>query len=45
MTDPISADLILTNGKVATMDARDSVAEAIAVRDSRVLALGASTEI
>ena len=45
MTGPIAADLILTNGKVATMDAAGSFAEAIAVRDSRVLALGSSAEI
>ena len=45
MTERITADLVLVNGKVATMDARESFVEAIAVRDSRVLALGASAEI
>ncbi len=45
MTERITADLILVNGKVATMNAQARFAEAIAVRDSRVLALGTSAEI
>jgi len=40
-----SPDLILTNGLVFTMDTRRSVAEAIAVRDGRVLEVGTSQEI
>lgn len=38
--DAIPADLILTGGKVLTMDERFSVAEAVAVRDGRILAVG-----
>lgn len=38
--DAIPADLILTGGKVLTMDDRFSVAEAVAVRDGRILAVG-----
>lgn len=39
------ADLVLVNGKVLTIDARDTVAEAVAVRGSRIIAVGTSTEI
>ncbi len=34
------ADLILVNGRIATLDIRDYFASALAVRDSRVLAVG-----
>jgi hypothetical protein len=38
-------DLILTNGRVLTVDAEDRVAEAIAVKDGRIAAVGTSAEI
>src|SRR5262245_19852038 len=41
----IVADAIFTNGKVLTVDAGFTVAEALAVRDGRVLATGTSGEI
>ncbi|HET8697156.1 MAG TPA: amidohydrolase [Gammaproteobacteria bacterium] len=34
------ADLVLLGGKVVTVDARDTVARALAIRDGRVLAVG-----
>ena len=40
-----AADTILHNGKVLTVDANFSVAEAVAVRDSRILAVGTNNEI
>src|SRR6476660_1220802 len=40
-----SADLILVNGRVLTMDAADSVAEAVAIKDDKVLAVGTTREI
>src|SRR5215471_1162581 len=40
-----SADLILSNGKVATLNARSDFAEAIAIKDGRVLAVGSNTDI
>lgn len=43
--DAIPADLILTGGKVLTMDDRFSVAEAVAVRDGRILAVGDAAAI
>ena len=39
------ADLILVNGKVITVDARDSIAEAVAVTGGRIVAVGTSAEV
>ncbi|MFD0887660.1 amidohydrolase, partial [Streptosporangium algeriense] len=39
------ADLILVNGDVLTVDAGFSVAQAVAVRDGRILAVGETAEI
>lgn len=39
------ADLILVNGKVLTVDQNFSIAEAIAVRDGRVLATGSNDDM
>ena len=39
------ADLIFTNGIVHTVDARDSIAEAVAVSDGRILAVGSNTSV
>lgn len=39
------ADLIVTNAKVAVMDKNGTIAEAIAVKDGKVLATGTSEEI
>ncbi|MEO3470560.1 amidohydrolase family protein [Roseomonas sp. CAU 1739] len=43
--DAIAADLILTGGKVLTVDDRFSVAQAVAVRDGRILAVGPDAAI
>ena len=40
-----SADIALVNGKIITVDAADSVAEAVAVKDGRIVAVGSSAEI
>jgi len=40
-----AADRVLLNGKVLTVDARDSIAEAIAIRDGRIVAVGTTAEI
>jgi predicted amidohydrolase YtcJ len=40
-----SPDLVLINGKILTMDASSSIAEAIAVRDGKILAVGSSASI
>jgi predicted amidohydrolase YtcJ len=38
-------DTILLNGKIITVDARDSTREALAIRGGRIVALGTSAEI
>lgn len=39
------ADLVLTGGRVVTMDPSSPSAEAVAVRDGRITAVGTSDEI
>lgn len=39
------ADRILVNGNILTVDAGDTVAQAIAIRDGRIIAVGTDTEI
>ena len=40
-----SADLILTNGKIITVDDRFTIAQAIAVRGDRIVAVGSNQQI
>jgi hypothetical protein len=40
-----SPDLVVINAKVLTMDAGSSIAEAIAIRDGKILAVGSSASI
>ena len=40
-----SPDTILVNGKIATVDARDSMQEALAIRDGHIAAVGKSSDI
>ncbi|MFI6977641.1 amidohydrolase [Embleya sp. NPDC050154] len=42
---PDRADLVLTNGRVLTVDAEFTVAEALAVRAGRIVAVGSAVEI
>jgi predicted amidohydrolase YtcJ len=42
---PTSADLVLVNGHIITVDARDSIAEALAVKDGRILAVGPNAAV
>jgi predicted amidohydrolase YtcJ len=39
------ADTVLLNGKVVTLDAQSSLAQALAIRDDKIIATGASAEI
>ena len=38
------ADTVLLNGTIYTVDARDSVAEAVAIRDGRIVAVGSNEQ-
>src|SRR5215831_4182127 len=40
-----TADLLLINGKIITVDAHDTVAEAIAIREGKILATGTTAEM
>ena len=39
------ADLILINGKIITVDAKDSIAQAIAIADGKIIAVGSNDQI
>ncbi|MGB0387054.1 MAG: amidohydrolase [Ardenticatenaceae bacterium] len=41
----LSPDLLLTNGKVYTLDAHNTVAQAMAIKDGRILAIGSDAQI
>jgi len=41
----VTADLVLLNGKIITMDAKDSIAQAVAIRGGKILAVGTNAEI
>ena len=43
--DPNSPTLVLLNGKVVTLDPQSRMAEAIAIRDGKILAVGDSASI
>src|SRR5690242_16132274 len=40
-----SADLVLLEGKIITVDPHNTVAQAVAVKDGRILAIGSSEEM
>ncbi len=42
---PPFADLVIVNAKVVTLDAKDSVAEAVAVKDGRIVEVGTSRRL
>jgi predicted amidohydrolase YtcJ len=42
---PLTADRVLLNGRILTVDAQDSIAQALAIKDGRILALGPTSEI
>ncbi|MBB5055405.1 hypothetical protein HDF16_000074 [Granulicella aggregans] len=42
---PEPADLVLRHGTVLTVDAKDSVAEAVAIRDGKVVSVGTDTSM
>lgn len=45
MTEAKSADLILTGGKVVTLDPRSQIAEAVAIAGERIVSVGRETDM
>lgn len=45
VTAETAADVVLLNGKIITMDATDSVAQAVAIRAGKILAVGSNDAI
>src|SRR5262244_3724657 len=45
VSSPASADVILVNGKIITVDARDSLAQAVAIHDGKIVAVGTNQQI
>ena len=43
--DKVYADLMISNGKIATLDERGTMAEAVAVKDGKILAVGSDEDI
>jgi predicted amidohydrolase YtcJ len=43
--EPRAADLILTHGKILTVDPRDSVAQAIAIRSGKIALVGTDAQV
>ena len=40
-----SDDVILINGKIITVDGKDSIAQALAIHDGKIVAVGSNDEI
>jgi predicted amidohydrolase YtcJ len=43
--EALSADLVLINGRVLTMDARDTATQAVAMKDGKIVAVGANAAV
>ena len=43
--ESLSVDMILFNGNIITIDANDTVVEALAIKDGKIVAIGANSEI
>ncbi|HEY4131202.1 MAG TPA: hypothetical protein VGM50_11330, partial [Gemmatimonadaceae bacterium] len=39
------ADVVLTNGKIITVDAQDRIAQAVAIRGDKIVAVGTNADI
>ena len=45
LSDLLKADLIITNGKIITVDPKFSIIQAVAVRDGKIIATGTKEDI
>ena len=43
--DNLTADMVLSNGRIATQDERRSIVQALAIKDGRILATGSDAEM
>jgi predicted amidohydrolase YtcJ len=41
----VSVDLALVNGKIITLNARDEIAQAVAVRDGKIMSVGSTKPV
>ena len=45
MSDALTADMVLVNGKIITVDSEDSIVDAVAVKNGKIIATGSNEEI
>jgi predicted amidohydrolase YtcJ len=45
LPDELSADLVLLNGKIITVDPEDSISQAVAVKDNKIIMVGEDEEV
>ena len=45
LSDRLAPDMVLHNGKIVTVDAKFSLAEAVAIKDGRLIAVGSNREV
>ena len=45
LAQPLTADLVLHGGKVVTLDKRSTIAQSVAIRDGRFLAVGSDAQV
>jgi predicted amidohydrolase YtcJ len=45
VTAPQAADVVLINGKILTVNAKDSIVEAVAIREGKITAVGSTKDI
>jgi len=45
MRTPVEPDMVLINGKIITVDLEDTIAEAVAIKDGKIIEVGSNKEI
>ena len=44
-SDPLAPDMVLVNGIILTVDPKDTIAEAVAIKDKKIMAVGSNRRI